>query len=70
MKRSVEPCSSQDGSLKQERLQVFQHALGGRFGSRARFMVLSGEEEVPRQTHRISVSSNWVRAGVQSLIMK
>eukprot|EP00913_Durusdinium_trenchii_P033209 g31089.t1 len=25
--------------------QVFQHALGGRFGSRARFMVLSGEEE-------------------------
>lgn len=37
----------EDGALAHERLDLFQDRLDGIFGRRARFMVLSGEEEVP-----------------------
>lgn len=37
----------EDGALAHEQLDLFQDRLDGIFGRRARFMVLSGEEEVP-----------------------
>lgn len=42
----------QDGSLAHERIDRFRNRLDDIFGPRARFMVLSGEEEVPVKFQR------------------
>ena len=45
MKSGVAPATFQDGALPRERLELFRDRLSVVFGNRARFMVLSGEEE-------------------------
>lgn len=47
MKRGVAPEQPlfQDGALPHERLELFRDRLNVVFGNRARFMVLSGQEE-------------------------